>query len=168
MKIMSRLFALSMLLIFLSGCTLNSDAVDVDVFQYKNSYVGDNSAVGNTLMHLHGAEHYNGFQLHTTEEPYGITANYDWSESELNQKETAVNNASYLFALIQNADWVTFHFDAVEGAEEYTITREDLQSEYDVELQAIETEDELKEHIKELLEDDAKVNELLAKSSGKE
>lgn len=155
---------LAMALIFLSGCTLNSGAADVDVFQYKNSYAGDNSAVGNTLMHLQGAEHYNGFQLHTTTEPYGITANYDWTESGLDQKETAVHNASYLFALIQNADWVTFHFDTMEGPEEYTITRDGLQAEYDVDLRGIEGEEELEEYIKELLEDDAKVDRLLAGS----
>ncbi|HSI67833.1 MAG TPA: hypothetical protein VK947_10475 [Planococcus sp. (in: firmicutes)] len=80
------------------------------------------------------------------------------------EKSTTINNASYLFALIQNTDWVTFHFEMVDGAEEYTIAREDLQAGYDVDLREIDTEEELREHIQEFLEDATKVNAVLAES----
>lgn len=152
---------LSMFLILLSGCSSNSNAVDADPFQYKDAYIGDNSAVVNTLMHLQGADHFSGFELQTKEEPYGMTVSYDWTESELNPKETAINNTSYLFALIQNADWVTFHFETVAGAEEYKITREELRAGYDMDLRAIEDEGELKGYIEELIADETNVNALL-------
>lgn len=162
MKNMGKYFILLLLFVFLSGCSPDTNASEVDVFQYKNAYVGDNSAVGNILMNLHGSEHYNGFQLHTTEEPYGITANYGMTASELNKEEIVFNNASYLFALIQNADWVTFRFEMVNGAEEYTISRDILQAEYEMDLREIDDEDELKQLIEEFLEYETKMDGLFS------
>ena len=52
--------------------------------------------------------------------------NYDWSESEQNYKKTAIYNATFLFALVQNVDWITFNF----GNQEYKITKENLQNWY--------------------------------------
>ncbi|WP_237718760.1 DUF4825 domain-containing protein [Alkalibacillus haloalkaliphilus] len=154
------LFSL-LVMFFLSGCNSNSNNTDVDLFQYKGSYVGDNSAIVNSVIHLQGAKHFSGLELKTKEEPYGIIVNYDWIESELNDKETAINNASYLFSLIQNVDWVTFNFEMVDGMEEYKITRENLQEWYGINLSEIENEDKLKELIQESLEDDKKVNQIL-------
>lgn len=149
------------LMFFLSGCNSSSNSNNnVDLFQYKSSYVGDNSAVVNSIIHLQGGNHFSGLELKTKEEPYGIVVNYDWSESELNDKETAINNASYLFALIQNVDWITFNFEMVNGMEEYKITREKLQSWYDIELSEIDNEGKLKELIQEALEDEKRVNQL--------
>jgi hypothetical protein len=149
------------LMFFLSGCNSSSNSNNnVDLFQYKGSHVGDNSAVVNSVIHLQGAKHFSGLELKTKEEPYGIIVNYDWSESELNDKETAINNASYLFALIQNVDWITFNFEMVTGMEEYKITREKLQAWYGVELSEIDNEDKLKELIQEALEDEKRVNQL--------
>jgi len=91
-----------------------------------------------------------------------MTVSYDWTESKLNPKETAINNASYLFELIQNAEWVTFHFETADGEENHQITREELQTGYDMDLRKIEDEEELKEHIAEFIEDETKVNGLLA------
>lgn len=146
---------------FLSGCHSNSNNTNVDLFQYKGSYVGDNSAVVNSVIHLEGAKHFSGLELKTKEEPYGIIVNYDWMESELNDKETAITNASYLFTLIQNVDWITFHFEMVDGMEEYKISREKLQAWYGIELKEIDNENKLKELIQESLEDDKKINQLL-------
>lgn len=153
------LFSL-LVMFFLSGCNSNSNN-KVDLFQYKGSYVGDNNAVVNSVIHLQGAQHFSGIELKTKEEPYGIIVNYDWSESELNDKKTSINNASYLFALIQNVDWITFNFEMVNGMEEYKITRENLQAWYGIELSEIEDEDKLKELIQVSLEDEKKVNQLL-------
>ncbi|WP_245719426.1 DUF4825 domain-containing protein [Pelagirhabdus alkalitolerans] len=151
------LFSL-LILIFLSGCHSNATATDVDLFQYKNSYVGDNSAVVNTVIHLQGAQHFSGIELKTKEEPYGIVVNYAWSESELNEKEVAINNASYLFTLIQNVDWVTFNFEMHDGKEVYEMTRENLQERYEKELSEIDNEDELNELIQESLGDEHLLN----------
>lgn len=70
-----------------SGCSKVSEE---DIFKYKNSYVGDNSAVGNIINQLQGAEHLEIFELETKEKPYGITLDYDWSEPKVNYKKTAI------------------------------------------------------------------------------
>lgn len=158
---MIKFLLFSLVILFLSGCNSNSNNTNVDLFQYKGSYVGDNSAVVKSVIHLQGAKHFSGFELKTKEEPYGIILNYDWIESELNDKETVINNASYLFALIQNVDWITFNLEMVDGVEEYKITRENLQAWYGIELSEIDNEDKLKELIQEFLVDDKKVNQLL-------
>ncbi|WP_301553550.1 DUF4825 domain-containing protein [Desulfuribacillus stibiiarsenatis] len=159
---MVKFLLLSLLVMFLlSGCNLNSNHPNVDLFQYKDSYVGDNSAVVNTVIHLQGAKHFSGLELKTKAEPYGIIIKYDWSESELNVIETVIYNATYLFALIQNVDWITFHFEMVDGMEEYKINREDLQAWYGIDLSEIDNEDRLQELIQKSLEDEKKINQLL-------
>ncbi len=152
--IKSLLFSL-VLLLFLNGC--NADSENQDLFQYKDSFVGDNSAVGNIVKQLQRGEHLAGFELKTKEKPYGIILNYDWSESENINKETAIYNATFIFALVQNADWVTFNFDN----QEYTITKKDLQEWYGKELSEFKTEDELRQLIEEFLKNTNKVNQLL-------
>ncbi|OEH84288.1 DUF4825 domain-containing protein [Desulfuribacillus stibiiarsenatis] len=162
MRQMVKFLLLSLLVMFLlSGCNLNSNHPNVDLFQYKDSYVGDNSAVVNTVIHLQGAKHFSGLELKTKAEPYGIIIKYDWSESELNVIETVIYNATYLFALIQNVDWITFHFEMVDGMEEYKINREDLQAWYGIDLSEIDNEDRLQELIQKSLEDEKKINQLL-------
>ncbi|WP_246366986.1 DUF4825 domain-containing protein [Paraliobacillus salinarum] len=152
----------SLLVMFLlSGCNSNSSNTDADLFQYKDSYVGDNSAVVNSVIRLQGEQHFSGIELKTKEKPYGITVNYEWSESKLNTKETVINNASYLFTLIQNVDWITFNFEMVEGMETYKITREGLQEWYGIEWNEVQNENSLNKIIKESLEDKKKVNQFL-------
>ncbi|MDX8044371.1 DUF4825 domain-containing protein [Gracilibacillus sp. S3-1-1] len=154
------LFSLLMM-VLLSGCNADANNANVDLFQYKDSYVGDNSAVVNTVVQLQGADYFKGIELETKEEPYGIMVNYDWEEAELNDKETVIYNASYLFTLIQNVDWVTFHFETIDGMESYKIMRADLQEWYGVELSEIDNEDKLEQLIEEALEDDTKIDRLL-------
>lgn len=103
--------------LFLYGCSTGDKKEDI--FQFKDSFAGDNSAVGNIAHHLRGSEHLEGFELKTKEKPYGIILNYDLLESEQYYKETAIYNASFLFSLVQNAEWITFNFDN----REYKITK---------------------------------------------
>lgn len=140
-------------MLLLYGCS--ADAGE-GIFQYKDSYVGDNSAVGNIANHLPGAEYLNGFELKTKEEPYGITLKYDWKGSEQAYKESVIYNATYFYALVQNVDWITFQSEL----RDYTITKEDLQKWYGKELYEIKNEDELLELIEEHL-DDKSINSLL-------
>ncbi|MGD7043075.1 DUF4825 domain-containing protein [Jeotgalibacillus proteolyticus] len=149
-----------LIVLFLIGCNSNDRNTDVDVFQYKGSYVGDNSAVINSVIQLQGAEHFKGLELKTTDEPYGITVNYDWSESELDDKETAIHNASYLFTLIQNVDWIHFDFEMVEEVYEYKMTRENLQEWYGIEFSEIDNEVKLRNVIQESLKDEKMINQL--------
>lgn len=137
-----------------SGCSKANGAEDM--FKYKDSYVGDNSAVGNIANQLQGAEHLKGFELETKENPYGVILNYDWSESEQNYKKTAVFNATFLFTLVQNADWITFNFDN----QEYKITKENLQNWYGEDFSELKNKDDLKELAQKHLENEDKMNQL--------
>ncbi|WP_338472893.1 hypothetical protein R4Z10_09295 [Niallia sp. XMNu-256] len=68
-----------------------------------------------------------------------------------------ISNATILFTLVKNVDWVTFDSDI----REYTIKRENLQEWYGKELSKVQNEDELRKLIQEYLEDENKVNQLL-------
>lgn len=146
-----------LVLLLLSGCNSNDRNINNDIFQFKDSFVGDNSAVGNIVNQLPGAEQLNGFELKTNEEPYGIILNYDWIESEQEYKDTVAYNVTFLFTLVQNVDWITLNSDI----DKYTITKENLQEWYGKELSEVQNEDELRELIQEYLEEENKVNQLL-------
>ena len=151
------LFFSLLVLLLLSGCNSNDRNNNNDIFQFKDSFVGDNSAVGNIVNQLPGAEQLNGFELKTNEEPYGIILNYDWTESEQEYKETVIYNVTFLFTLVQNVDWITFN----SNIGDYTITKEILHEWYEIELSEVQNEDELRDLIQEYLEDENKVNQLL-------
>ena len=95
-EIIKFLFFSLLVLLLLSGCNSNDRNNNNDIFQFKDSFVGDNSAVGNIVNQLPGAEQLNGFELKTNEEPYGIILNYDWTESEQEYKDTVVYNVTFL------------------------------------------------------------------------
>ena len=141
-------------ILIVSGC--NTENGEEDIFKFKDSYVGDNSAIGNIVNQLQGAEHFKGFELKTKEKPYGIILNYDWLESEQNYKKTAIYNATFLFALVQNVDWITFNF----GNQEYKMTKENLQTWYGEDFRGVESEDGLKTFTQKHLKDEDKVNQL--------
>ena len=109
------------------------------------------------MNQLPGAEQFNGLELKTNEEPYGIILNYDWTESEQEYKETEVYNVTFLITLVQNVDWITFN----SNIDEYTISKETLHEWYGKELSEVQNEVELRELIQEYLEDENKVNQLL-------
>ena len=136
---MLKLLSCSLLVILVaSGC--NTKTSEADLFQYKNAYVGDNSAVINIVNHSMQSEKFRGLELKTKETPYGIILNYDGLESEKNNKKTVIYNATYLFALIQNAEWITFNFDH----QEYKITRKALIEWYGEDFSKLQSEKELK------------------------
>ena len=147
-----------MVILIVSGCNANNEEEDgkEDIFKFKESFVGNNSAVGNIVNQLQGAEHLKGFELETKEKPYGINLNYDWLDSEQNYKKTAIFNATFLFTLVQNVDWITFNFDN----QEYKITKENLQNRYGKDFSELESEDDLKVLTQKHLENEDKVNQL--------
>jgi len=152
---MLKLLSCSLLVISVtSGC--NTKTSEEDVFQYKNAYVGDNSAVINIVNHSMQSEKFRGLELKTKEVPYGIILNYDGSESEKNDKRTVIYNATYLFALIQNAQWITFNFDN----QEYKITRNALIAWYGEDFSTLQSEKELKTLIQNNWDDEYRVNQL--------
>ena len=155
MKKRLKLLSCSLLVISVaSGC--NTKTNEEDVFQYKNAYVGDNSAVINIVNHSMQSDNFKGLELKTKETPYGIILNYDGSESEKSHKKTVVYNATYLFALIQNAEWITFNFDH----QEYKITRKALIEWYGEDFSTLQSEKELKTLIQNNWDDEYRVNQL--------
>ncbi|WP_117170143.1 DUF4825 domain-containing protein [Paraliobacillus sediminis] len=146
------------ILLFLNGC--NSTNTNVDIFEFKDSYVGDNSAVGTIISQLPNGEDLKDFELKTKEEPYGMILNYEEIEAEEIEKkyrETAIYNATFIFTLVQNAEWVRFNFEH----QDYQLSRENVQSWYGEELRAYSSEDELRKLTEEYLADADKVNDLL-------
>lgn len=146
-----------------SGCKSNSSNATDDLFQYKDSYVGDNSAVGNIVHQLPGAEDLINIELETKEEPFGIILNYSGLPSENRFREMVMYNGTFLFTLIQNVDWVTFNFDSLS----ITIQKEQFEEAYSQKLSKIEKESEVKELISDFLEDESKVKALLVQSEKK-
>lgn len=63
------LFFSLLILLLLNGCNSNND--NKDIFEFKGSYIGDNSALGNIVRQLPNSEHFKGSELKTKEEPYG-------------------------------------------------------------------------------------------------
>lgn len=123
-------------LFIISGCSQNNNqkTESTDLFQYKNSYVGDNSVVGHILNGLPLSESLTSFELATEEEPYGILIQYNPSSVNPTTSEgfmELVYNATYLITLIQNADWVQYNI----GDQTLRITREQLNEFYYNDLQ---------------------------------
>ncbi|MDQ0231093.1 DUF4825 domain-containing protein [Metabacillus malikii] len=153
-------FILILGMLMLSGCDASANSTSTNLFQYKDSFVGDNSAVVNTIIHLQGEEYFRGVELSTKEKPYEIIIKYDWSESELNERHTVIHNASYLFTLIKNVDLISFHFEKNDGIDEFKIVKDDFQNWFGKNLEEVDNEDELKELIQEKLKDESDVDQL--------
>src|SRR5690606_41194630 len=107
----------------MNGCSQSSDS-EMDLFQYKGSYVGDNSAVGNIVNNLAHNEELIQIALETTTEPYGMILKYkdlNMEREDKNLKEIVISNSTFIFTLIENVDWITFQFPDEEfRSEEHT------------------------------------------------
>jgi hypothetical protein len=87
-----------LILLFLDGCSVSNN-VNEELFQFKDSYVGDNSAVGNIVRKLPNGEQVKGFELKTKEEPYGMILEYgDIEAKRLDDAmiETVIYNSTFL------------------------------------------------------------------------
>ena len=96
-----------------------------DLFHYKHSVVGNNSAVTNIVKELAHHQELRQIALQTKQTPYGIHLTYKDIETEnIEQeiKETVLFNATYLFVLVDNVDRITFTFPDYK----YTVTRDQL------------------------------------------
>lgn len=105
------------------------------VLKYKDSYVGDNSAIVNIVNNLPANIYNNGIELQTTSKPYEITIRYkgfedidvrfeDDSLISSSFADIMKNNALILLSLVKNADIVNFNVD--EGVVVITYQRVDL------------------------------------------
>ena len=154
MKKTTKYFTFSLLLVLLlSACNSATTNSDDGLFQYKESLIGNNSAVINIIGQLWHAEKFEEVALQTKSEPYGMTITYkdlDAAMADKEYKETVVYNASYLFALIDNAEWIVFDFDD----RQYEITKSALEDWYNQELSDFTDEEELEALIQEKLNDE--------------
>ena len=118
-----------------------------DLLKYKDSYVGDNAAVGNIISRLPANTYKSGFSLQTKKEPYGITVNYMenlslgtndynnfWDGRDI--EEFLEKNAVVALALIKNADFIEFKVAGINQGS-YKYTRKYLEQKYDGDLRNI-------------------------------
>ncbi|WP_456274697.1 DUF4825 domain-containing protein [Bacillus sp. AK031] len=160
-KIVTFFFFSLLILLSLNGCYSNEVLEKEDLFQYKNSFVGDAGAIGNITRRLPNpsGEQISGLELQTSEEPYGIILDYISVENsdavETNYKELSLYNATFILSLVKNADWVTFNF--IE--QEVRINRVELQNFYGKDIREFNKKAELSRFIQSKLEDENGVNE---------
>lgn len=70
--------------------------VDIDkLLEYKDSYVGDSSAVGGILSKLPGSVFSRGFSLQTSSEPYGIEVNYELTDDQIVNRKALTDFFGY-------------------------------------------------------------------------
>lgn len=115
--------------------------------KYKNSYVGDNSAVINIIEKLPANIYKGEISLKTDKEPYGITINYKvneklekedfynfWEREDVNK--VLEKNAVIMLGLINNAENIEFNVDNV-GETNYKYNRKDLEKKYGKDLESL-------------------------------
>ena len=134
---MKRLMMVLMLtLLALVGCKQSNPMTEL--LNYKGSYIGDNAAVGHIIERLPAHEYLDGFELQTSQEPYGITINYknfdeatieleDGSTSKVSLNEILQSNSMMILSLVKNAEIVSFN---IENQETITFDRATLSKTY--------------------------------------
>jgi hypothetical protein len=101
----------------------NESKVNInELLEYKDSKVGNNSAVGNIISNLPANIYSEGFELQTTSKPYEISINYeDFEETYIKFEDgssvstpfpdTIKKNAMIMLSLVENADIVNFNLN---------------------------------------------------------
>lgn len=101
--------------------TTNESKVNLNtILKYKDSYVGDSSAILNIVNNLPANIYNEGVELQTESKPYEITIRYkNFEDITIRFEDDSVisssfpyimkNNALILLSLVQNADIVNFN-----------------------------------------------------------
>lgn len=119
-----------------------------DLLPYRDSYIGDNGAVIGILNKLPvpNGQNQQQISLQTKKSPYGLTVNYNLQENSPKDLASPANkgiflyNSTCLFILIQNVEQVTFHFATEEGPYSFTISRNELEDFYKMDLHELSTD----------------------------
>ncbi len=145
-----------LLLAGISGCAPDSDKIVAskienfsqinyeEIVKYKDTYVGDNSAVGNIINLLPGNGYRSGFELVTDKQPYEIIINYKQNEElgleeynefwmKIKPEELLEKNAIIILTLVKNAGMVKFNVNEIDK-EFYEFRRKDLEMKYGEEI----------------------------------
>lgn len=117
-----------------------------EVLKHKTQFVGDGSSVFNIVLNLPGGIFEKGMTLDTQAKPYGVEVNYGLKPNSnineqtfreywttLDTEKIFLNNATALFALVENVDKVTFNLEIDEG-KTFTITRKEMETFYGKDL----------------------------------
>lgn len=115
-----------------------------ELLRYRNSYVGDNSAVANIILNLDGSKYFKHFALQTREQPYGIEIRYGvgpnssrnefgeyWTDAKT--KVIFLNSATALLALVKNVDSIKFSLETAPQRT-WTVSRTELEKFYGSDL----------------------------------
>lgn len=159
-RILIPFLSIACLVLIWNGYSQHADS-KTDLFHYKHSYVGDNSAVANIVKELAHHQELHQIALETKQTPYGIHLTYKDIETEnIEQeiKETVLFNATYLFVLVDNVDRITFTFPDYD----YTVTRDQLEHWYGQNLSTIKQESDVKKLLQHHLKSETKINQFFA------
>ena len=149
--------SIACLVLIWNGYSQHADS-KTDLFHYKHSYVGDNSAVANIVKELAHHQELHQIALETKQTPYGIHLTYKDIETEQVEqeiKETVLFNATYLFVLVDNVDRIKFTFPDYT----FTVTRDKLDAWYNTQLSTIEQEQAVTKLIQRHLKSETKINQ---------
>lgn len=125
-----------------------------EIFNYKGAYLGDNSSVGQIISYSMGDQSYNGMQLYTSGEPYGVRIFMLTTMNPSTDVETIFTTASYLFTLIRNIDFVEFEYED----QVYSITKQDIELAFDINYYSLEDEKTLSSIISDILSNEPAMN----------
>ncbi|PNV62731.1 hypothetical protein C0033_06795 [Clostridium sp. chh4-2] len=124
----------------LSEAQLSDETIN-NLWKWKTPYIGNNSAVGNMMLRISPYLSYKGFELNTSEEPYGVLINLevsDWDQYA-DQGEISLKpfykQAAILFCLVDNAGYLEVNLGTGGESSSYTfcafkISREESMSQY--------------------------------------
>lgn len=91
--------------------TLDTKTVSSEIFNLKGTYIGDNSSVGKIISYSMDGQSFNGFQLYTSNEPFGLRIFMENTMDEpINDYDLLISTASYLFTLVRNIEFVEFEY----------------------------------------------------------
>ncbi|KGR91324.1 hypothetical protein CD30_06790 [Ureibacillus massiliensis 4400831 = CIP 108448 = CCUG 49529] len=121
-----------------------NDYESLNLFKLKGTYIGDNSALSEIVSTVVGEQGYEYIELQTKNEPYGLIVHTTPATIEQLQLKLAL----YVFALVQNADYVQFEMN---GQHE-VIQKSDLEKEYQIDFKSIQDEETLNSIYAELTE----------------
>lgn len=155
-KVLIIFIPLLFLLLNLTSCSFCKSSNN-DIFQFKNSYIGNNSAVSSIIKQLPNHKEFIKMSLQTKKKPYGMKI--DYHNLPANTKNIVINNATYLFALVKNVEWITFDF----ADKNYTMTRQQLNEWYGKDVSSYTNEKDLEELIHTNLKEKSKINQLFIK-----
>ncbi len=117
------------------------DQIEHLVYNYQDTYVGDNSSIGGILNDVFLSSNIKSFKLGTSDAPYSITVNYALEEGIKNDELTQYMeyNATTLFALVNNVEIITFNVEDT-FQKTYAFKRETVQRNYDEKLSSYITD----------------------------